>query len=48
MNFDELKKNGYKIVTNWQECNKKTIFIFNSNSSSKFLNYKNLALKKKL
>ena len=36
MDFVELKKNGYKIVTNWQECNKKTIFIFNSNSSSKF------------
>ncbi len=46
MDFFELKKNGYKIVTNWQDCNKKTIFIFNSNSSLKFFNYKNLALKK--
>ena len=48
MDFVELKKNGYRIVTNWQDCNKKTIFIFHSNNSSKFLSYKNLALKKKL
>ena len=47
MDFVELKKNGYRIVTNWQDCNKKTIFIFHSNNSSKFLSYKNLALKKK-
>ena len=46
MDFVELKKNGYRIVTNWQDCNKKTIFIFHSNNSSKFLSYKNLALKK--
>ena len=46
MNLDELKDKGYKIVTNWQECNKKSIFLFNSNNKSKFINYKRLAIKK--
>ena len=46
MNLDELKDKGYKIVTNWQECNKKSIFLFNSNNNSKFINYKKLAIKK--
>ncbi len=46
MNLDELKDKGYKIVTNWQECNKKSIFLFNSNNNSKFINYKRLANKK--
>ena len=26
-----LKDKGYKIVTNWQECNKKSIFLFACN-----------------
>ena len=46
MNLDELKDKGYKIVTNWQECNKKSIFLFNSNNNSKFIDYKKLAIKK--
>ena len=46
MNLYELKDKGYKIVTNWQECNKKSIFLFNSNNKSKFINYKRLAIKK--
>ncbi len=47
MNLTELKDMGFKIVTNWQECNKKTIFLFNSTNSTKFKNYKKFALKKK-
>ena len=46
MNLDKLKDKGYKIVTNWQECNKKSIFLFNSNNNSKFIDYKRLANKK--
>ncbi len=46
MNLDDLKDKGYKIVTNWQECNKKSIFLFKSNNNSKFINYKKLAIKK--
>ncbi len=48
MNLTELKKNGFKIVTNWQECYRKSIFIFNSNNFTSFVNYRNLAIKKKL
>ena len=33
MNLDDLKDKGYKIVTNWQECSKKSIFLFNSNNN---------------
>ena len=44
MNLDELKKNGFKIVTNWQECNKKSIFLFNSTDNKKFSIYKNYSL----
>ena len=47
MNLDELKKNGFKIVTNWQECNKKSIFLFNSTDNKKFSIYKKLAYRKK-
>ncbi len=47
MNFNELKKKGYEIVTNWQECNNKTIFLFNGLNTKKFTNFKELALKKK-
>ena len=36
MNLTDLKKKGFKIVTNWQECNKNTIFLFNSKNQSKF------------
>ena len=28
MKLNKLKKQGYKIVTNWQECRKKSIFLF--------------------
>ncbi len=47
MNLNTLKKKGYKIVTKWQECQKKSIFVINSNDYKKFDNYKNLAFKKK-
>ena len=47
MNLTDLKKKGFKIVTNWQECNKNTIFLFNSKNQSKFIKYINLAIKKK-
>ena len=46
MNLDELKKKGYNIVTNWQECNKKSIYLFNNTNTTKFLNYTKLAYKK--
>ena len=46
MKIDELKYKGFKIVTNWQDCNKKSIFLFNSNNYTKFKKYKRQALKK--
>ena len=46
MNLDELKDKGFKIATNWQECNKKSIFILNSTNNKKFESYSNLAQKK--
>ena len=42
-----MEKNGFKIVTNWQECNKKSIFLFNSTDNKKFSIYKKLASRKK-
>ena len=47
MNLADLKKKGYKIVTNWQECNEKSIFLFESENNTKFIEYTNLAIKKK-
>ena len=47
MNLTDLKKKGFKIVTNWQECNKNTIFLFDIKNQSKFIKYINLAIKKK-
>ena len=47
MNLTDLKKKGFKIVTNWQECNKNAIFLFDSKNQSKFIKYINLAIKKK-
>ena len=32
MNLAELKKKDFKIVTNWQECNQRSIFLFDSNN----------------
>ena len=46
MNLTYLKKKGFKIVTNWQECNKNTIFLFDSNNDTKLIEYINLAIKK--
>ena len=37
MNLTDLKKKGFKIVRNWQECNKNTIFLFDSKNQSKFM-----------
>ena len=47
MNLIDLKKKDFKIVTNWQECNKKTIFLFDSKKNTNFITYTNLAIKKK-
>ena len=47
MNLDKLYKKGFKIVTNWQDINKKSIFLFNNNDIKKFLKYHKLAQKKK-
>ena len=46
MNLAELKKKGYNIVTNWQDCNKKSIYLFNNTNKAKFLNYTKLAYKR--
>ncbi len=46
MTLEELKIRGYKIVTNWQECSQKSIFLINSKNYTKFLNYKKKAIKK--
>ena len=47
MKLEVLKEQGFKIANNWQECNKKSIFLFNNNNYTKFIKYKNFALKKK-
>ena len=47
MNLTDLKKKGFKIVTNWQECNKNSIFLFDGKNQSKFIKYINLDIKKK-
>ena len=47
MNLDELKDNGFKIVTNTQEIDKKSIFLFNSDDVKKFSKYNMIAQKKK-
>ncbi len=47
MNLKELKEKDFNIVTNWQECNYKTIFLFKSVNYKKFKIYKNLVIKKK-
>ena len=46
MNLIVLKKKNFKIVTNWQECNTKSIFLFDSRNKTKFIDYVNLAIKK--
>ena len=46
MNLVELKKRGFKIAPNWQECNKKSIFLYDNDNIIKLKNYINLALKK--
>ncbi len=46
MNLNELKKKGYNIATSWQECHRKSIFLFDSLNTTKFINFKELALKK--
>ena len=46
MRIDELKYKGFKIVTNWQDCNKKSIFLFYGNDYTKFIKYKIQAQKK--
>ena len=48
MNLIDLKKKGFKIVTNWQECNKNSIFLLDSNNDTKLIEYINLAIKKKM
>ena len=46
MRIDELKYKGFKIVTNWQDCNGKSIFLFYGNDYAKFIKYKTQALRK--
>ena len=46
MRIDELKYKGFKIVTNWQDCNKKSIFLFYSNDYTKFKKYQRQAFRK--
>ena len=41
MNLNDLKDSGYNIVTNWQECNTKSIFILVTNDLKKFLDTRN-------
>ena len=47
MNLIQLKERGFKIDVNWQDCNNKSIFLYDRNDITKFTNYVNLALKKK-
>ena len=47
MNIDELKDKGFKIVTNWQEIDKKSIFLLNSDDVKKFSKYNKIAQNKK-
>ncbi len=47
MNLNDLKDRGYNIVTNWQECNTKSVFILITDDINKFLSFKRLAAKKK-
>ena len=47
MILTNLKKKGFKIVTNWQECNQKSIFLFDNKNYSKFVYFINLAVEKK-
>ena len=47
MDLNQLKDKGFKIISNWQDCNKKSIFLFDNKNYKKFIIYKNLALKKK-
>ena len=37
MNLIDLKKKNFKIVTNWQECKKKSIFLFDGKNKTKFI-----------
>ena len=39
MKLEVLKEQGFKIAHNWQECNKKSIFLFNNNNYTKFIKY---------
>ncbi len=47
MNLNDLKDRGYNIVTNWQECSTKSIFILVTNDLKKIIRYEKLAFKKK-
>ena len=43
-----LQTKGFKIVSNWQECNSKSIFFLNTLNLEDFDKYQKLAIKKKL
>ena len=45
MNLIQLRERGFKIDVNWQDCNNKSIFLYDRNDITKFTNYVNLALK---
>lgn len=42
-----LQTKGFKIVSNWQECNSKSIFFLNTLNLEDFDKYQKLAIKKK-
>ena len=41
-----LQAKGFKIVSNWQECNSKSIFFLNTLNLEDFYKYQKLAIKK--
>ena len=43
-----LQTKGFKIVSNWQECNSKSIFFLNTLNLEDFDKYQKLAIKKKM
>src|SRR6056300_464619 len=42
-----LQAKGFKIVSNWQDCNSKSIFFLNTLNLDDFDKYQKLAIKKK-
>lgn len=47
MNLELLKKNGYKIKSNWQDLSLKSIYFINTSKENRFIYYQKKAIKKK-